>query len=286
MFLSNIVRVHGLQNDVARIVLLGSLSIFSGCSTSPISPSVVLQTPLPLSTGQPGSLQGLRPAFVVQNSRTIGPVNSLVYVFEIATNLAFSPTVMTGTVLEGQRETRFVVARDLEFGTTYYWRARATDTTIGLSSPFSDIRTFVTIGPPQNGRVSLQLDLAQSCGTFFGQREFTIDGEFSVFADTKRFSAPSVDGVAGHELLLVINQAGSAVQGSIRGFSRDRFGYVLSISKAFDDVSAADLTDTAITGRRLEGTFDGYVSVSHPTFGLGLPCTAMGHKWALAIPDS
>jgi hypothetical protein len=221
----------------------------------------------------------------VANAATIGPVRNLLYRFEIATNPAFVPTAVVGTVTEGQGQTTFTVSSDLDVATMYYWRARATDTESGLSSAFSAARNFTTIAAPMMGLVGLQIDLADGCQTFFGEREFTIEGMLNVAGSSLRFTVPP-QGLFAPGFSLMATQVGNAVDGSVQGQARDQLGYIIRIYNTVDAVSPATLVGTAINAGRLTGTFDGFMSFAHPSFSIGSACTAAGFKWTLVAPGS
>ena len=78
------------------------------------------------------------------NATRSGPVGALTYKFEIATNSAFSPVLVTATVNEGVSRTTFTPSTDLPAETTLFWRVTASDVANGVTGPTTLPATFVT----------------------------------------------------------------------------------------------------------------------------------------------
>jgi hypothetical protein len=134
-----------------------------GAFTSPliftIGPAVSVLSPSALSPGNGTTVQSLRPTFVVSNAGRTGPVTSISYRFEVATNATFTAIVASGTVSEGTNgQTSFTPSADLATSVTYFWHAQATDAGSGVTSAFSGAQSVTTATP------TLQSQLAAAQG--------------------------------------------------------------------------------------------------------------------------
>ena len=130
-----------------------TVGAFSTPVTFSIGPAVTIQPPVPVMPVSGGTTATPRPTLAVQNSTHSGPVGSLVYRFEIATDAGFSGIVQSGTVAEAPMQTSFNPPTTLAANTQYYWHARATDTANNVSSAFSEAWTFTTpAGDDASGR--------------------------------------------------------------------------------------------------------------------------------------
>ena len=84
------------------------------------------------------------PTFTVTNATRSGPIGALTYRFEIATNGAFSPLLVSGTVNEGTSRTTFTPSIDLPAETTLFWRVTVSDLANGVSGPTTLAASFAT----------------------------------------------------------------------------------------------------------------------------------------------
>lgn len=113
-----------------------------------IGPPLAIQPPVPV---QPlaGSLVHKRPTFTVTNAVRTGPAPSapLSYRFDVASDAGFGSVIATGVVPEGQGQTSFTLTTDLISGASFYWRARATDSTTGVVSNYSTSQSFRLLNP-------------------------------------------------------------------------------------------------------------------------------------------
>ena len=78
----------------------GTTGPFSAARAFTIGPAIVIDSATlvsPISSAGTGA----RPTFTVTNATRSGPIGALTYKFEIATNSAFSPVLITATVNEG-----------------------------------------------------------------------------------------------------------------------------------------------------------------------------------------
>ena len=117
----------------------GPYSLVRGMS---IGPEVVLQAPVPVSPG-PNGTTSQTPSFTVNNVGRSGPVTTIVYKFDVATDSGFTHIVASATAGEGGGgHTSGGVSVTLTPG-TYFWRAQATDTGTGVTSPYSAGIPFV-----------------------------------------------------------------------------------------------------------------------------------------------
>jgi hypothetical protein len=122
----------------------------AGATSTPssftIGPQLVIQPPVPV---QPlsGSYPHKRPTFIVANAAHTGPVPTLTYQFQVATDGGFTNVVESATVLEGPSQTSFTPTADLASGVIYYWRVQATDNITGVVSNYLVVQGFTTVNP-------------------------------------------------------------------------------------------------------------------------------------------
>ena len=194
----------------------------------------------------------------------------------------------TGTIAEGsfkgQPGTEFQVPLGLAFGMVYFSRVQAIDTRSGLTSAYSTTQSFTTIAPSIPGLSRLLLDFTDACPSFWGQREFTIDGPVTVANGVWRFTVPPPpsDSSVLHDFALEMVPSGDRVLGTMGGYAVDRLGFPVRVYKdAFSGAGRASLSGAVLADGRLMGTIDGYFNVAHPSFGIGSGCNVTGHAWTL-----
>jgi hypothetical protein len=85
------------------------------------------------------------PHLTVHNASFVGPVDRLGYNFQVSTDQGFSQLSAGGIVTEGAGDTTFTTT-PLAAGTTYYWRASASDGT--TSSAWTATQVFRTAAAP------------------------------------------------------------------------------------------------------------------------------------------
>jgi hypothetical protein len=120
-----------------------------GANTGPYATSnftvyvpVVIQPPVPVSPTNGASVASATATLVVSDSQRSGPVGSISYVFQVATDPNLINVVATGQVAETSGQTSFAIPSALASGAQYYWRAEAMDPS--HTSAFSVTASFVT----------------------------------------------------------------------------------------------------------------------------------------------
>jgi len=121
----------------------GTTGPFSAARAFTIGPAIVIDSATLVSPIS-GTGTGARPTFTVTNATRSGPAGALTYKFEIASNAAFSPVLVTATVNEGSSRTSFTPPADLPAETTLYWRVTATDAANGVTGPTTLAASFAT----------------------------------------------------------------------------------------------------------------------------------------------
>lgn len=106
---------------------------------------VIIQAPVPISPVSGATISSLRPTFKTANAVRSGPVGAISYVFDIASNQAFSNPVAVVTVAEQGGQTKFTLAQELTPSTKYYWRVKAYDPNV--TSDWSLTQSFRTPEP-------------------------------------------------------------------------------------------------------------------------------------------
>lgn len=179
-------------------------SALSSSSSFRIGPQEVI--------GQPTAVQPLansfphkRPTFTVKNAVRSGPSTTLSYRFEISADVGFGHVVASGTVTEGVDVTTFVPGIDLVPGSTYFWRARASDASLGAIGDLSAAQVFTTVFPDDGSyRYQLVVQSQPWCAnhttapppgytypTYFLSSvlvgDFSYDGMLVVAADTLQY---------------------------------------------------------------------------------------------------
>jgi hypothetical protein len=121
----------------------GTTGPFSAPRAFSIGPAIVIDSATLVSPIS-GTGTGARPTFTVTNATRSGPIGALTYKFEIATNSAFNPVLLTGTVNEGANRTTFTPPVDLPAETTLFWRVTVSDAANGVSGPTTLPASFAT----------------------------------------------------------------------------------------------------------------------------------------------
>lgn len=137
-----------------------------GANTGPFSAGahftiftpVVLQAPQLVSPIGDAQLNGTTPVFRLVNAARSGPVVSIVYEIQIATDGAFGQVVATVEQSEQVGGTQKAYDGQLAYSTRYFWRARAWEMSKNQPGPWSAAATFntpvapvVTPPPPTGG---------------------------------------------------------------------------------------------------------------------------------------
>lgn len=146
------------------IFILGLASALAACdvekSSNPLSPSIaspIAGVSTSLTVGVPESVSPISGAvtdtnqatLVVNNAPVTGSASSVTYKFEVAKDAGFATIVVTITVAAGT-ETTSTTTDDLDWDTTYYWRAQAIGqgTEEQVIGSWSDGAAFKTASQP------------------------------------------------------------------------------------------------------------------------------------------
>lgn len=118
---------------------------YSAVRSFTVGPRIVLGTPSLVSPVN-GQRASAPLALTIANVSREGPVGAVRYSVEVASDSGFSNVLARGEGAESPGSTTTVTATvsGLVDGTTYYWRARATDVTNSVQTPFSPTASFVS----------------------------------------------------------------------------------------------------------------------------------------------
>ena len=107
------------------------------------TPTVALGIPVPSSPDGSATTPTTRPTYVVNNGTVSGPVGTVTYLVQVATDLGFVEIVDSpSTVRSSDSQTSVASQVDLAEDAVYYWRARATNGSLTTSwSPIAVFRT-------------------------------------------------------------------------------------------------------------------------------------------------
>jgi hypothetical protein len=127
-----------------------------GANTGPFTAGISFSVYTPVVLGQPGLVSPINdaqvsdrnPTLVVANCGRSGPVGSIVYEMQVSANEAFSQVVDSLEQSEQAGTTRKAVGITLNYGTRYFWRARAWEMTKNMPGPWSNVSSFVTPAAP------------------------------------------------------------------------------------------------------------------------------------------
>lgn len=122
----------------------GSSTGYTSALKFSIGAAIVVQAPAPVSPLTGATNLSQTPTFTVTNSVRSGPVTAISYRFEVSTVSTFSTITASATVAEGTTRTSWTPTSNLAGGTTYYWRAQATDTASGVTSGYSTTQSATT----------------------------------------------------------------------------------------------------------------------------------------------
>ena len=121
-------------------------------------PNATLSAPTLVSPINNASLTATQPTLVLTNSARTGTLAAVSYLFQVATDSAFSSVSASGTISEGSSQTSYTVSPALSNG-AYYWRARGSDGS--LTSSWSSTGTFtVTVTTPTPTQSTFDLSTA------------------------------------------------------------------------------------------------------------------------------
>lgn len=268
----------------------GTVSSAASFSIGPplvIQPSVALQ---PLADTFPHK----RPTFVVANATHTGPPATLTYRFEVATDATFHTLVAGAAVPEVATQTSFTLTTDLMSGTTYYWRAQASDTAKDVTGPYSAAQAFTTVFPEDgSSRYTLAIQAPTYClthsihtggGSFWGAgwtiSHFTFAGALTVRNDTLQFT-PDSSWPDQPSSLLGFGRARNHLEGSMSGTQSYPLvgGAPFFNGVIFKGVVGGDSDNRG----QFEGTFDGTATLDRE----GMPnysedtCSTSGFTWTL-----
>lgn len=128
-----------------------------GANTGPFSVPVSFHVFTPIVVGEPvlllpaqgATIQGVQPAFTLRNAPRSGPAGPVRYTLQISASQAFEELVAQLDAAEQPNETKIIAPQTLPPGGTFYWRARAYETSdkmiVGAWSP---TQVFHTAAPP------------------------------------------------------------------------------------------------------------------------------------------
>ena len=190
----------------------GETSLTSTVSRFTVGPPVVIQPPQAM--GPTGNVESRRPTLVLANAARTGPAGAIRYRFEIATDPGFASIVSVGTVDEGAGETRFTPSGDLEAGRTFYWRAQATDTSTGVTSPVTSTATFRTLFAVVDGPYRLTIVILYRDQSSYS---VVVDGTLQTLGARLKFVASRA--FATNPLTFDVTRAGEELAGGADGAS-------------------------------------------------------------------
>jgi hypothetical protein len=256
-----------------------------GTMTSPesfsIGPQLVIQAPTPV---QPlaDTFPHKRPTLIVTDAAHSGPDATLTYRFDVATDATFGTLVATGTVLEGAGQTTFTPTVDLIPGTSYLWRAQASDLGKAVNGGYSTPQAFTTVFPEDGAfRYTLAIHAPSYCLTHSVHEDFcggtkdwdlsdySFDGTLTVTTDNLQFRLPATPTLT--PALLGFARLRNRLSGAISGGS----SYLLPNPGPFENAVTfnAAVSGDADNSGHFGGTFDGRVGLIRE----GFPWTLTPH---------
>jgi len=121
----------------------GTIGQFTAVRPFTIGPAVTVGAPA-LLTPVNGAVTAGWPTLSVSNASRSGPVGAITYRFEVGTSSTFSPAVVVATVSETPTQTNYAPPSTLAAtpGAVYFWRVTALDSSNGITSTASEVRTF------------------------------------------------------------------------------------------------------------------------------------------------
>ncbi len=130
----------------ARATDGANASAYTAASAFSIVTPARLDPPSPAAPVGGVQIASRRPEFVARAGARSGPVSGVSYTFEISRNESFTAMVAVVTIPETPVETRFTLAQELDYGTRFFWRVRASDPR--TASAWSPTQMFVTPEEP------------------------------------------------------------------------------------------------------------------------------------------
>ncbi|HUF47341.1 MAG TPA: hypothetical protein VMM93_05950, partial [Vicinamibacterales bacterium] len=117
-------------------------SSFSSARNFLVVDPPVLFAPVPLAPIDGTRVGSITPTLRVANAGRTGDVQAVFYAFQVSTSSGFESIVASGIADEEPVSTQASLDASLEFNRTYFWRARAHEST--TESPWSNAAVFLT----------------------------------------------------------------------------------------------------------------------------------------------
>ena len=250
-------------------------SVVSAPARLTIGPQLIIQAPL-LVQPLVDSFPHKRPTFTVRNAMRTGPSATLTYTFEVSTDAGFTALLATGTVPEGPDQTSFTPGTDLVPGTTYVWRARASDASLGETSEFSPAQSFTTVFPDDGSYRYTLVVRSGLCGGITGvggcssgspwpQEDLSFDGMLVVDGDTLRYPLPPATYFTDDPpLVFEMRRAKNRVEGRVAGTTPN--------GPSGGRVTTVGLSGAVVGQSDNRGRFDGTVDGQITLWRFGFPC--------------
>ncbi len=127
--------------------------------TGPTTPTIVINAPTPVSPANGSTSTGAWPTLTVNDATHTGPVGTLAYRFDIASDANFNSIVLVGSVVETPNQTSYspTSTQNATDQATYYWRCTVSDTGSNIQGPASTAQNFIYSDPPSTAaRIATQ----------------------------------------------------------------------------------------------------------------------------------
>ena len=249
-----------------------------------IGPAVVIDPPELIAPAS-ASIQPRRPTFVIRDAERSGPAGEITYLFEIASEPSFASVLSSQVVSEASGTTVFTPSFDLPSGGTFYWRVRASETTIGVASEYSSTRSFRTAFEISDGPFSLEIVPASGCsdriGDLFGSR-YVFDGRLQVLGDRLKWTASHPDVAFTQPMTLDVTRSSEHLDGGIDGEeTRDVTGYYHVRFSGPVATQRASVSGDLTANDTATGTLKGWLFERADHYGSVQGCVG-AHTWTLS----
>ena len=121
---------------------------YSAAASFLVYTQIVLEAPVLLSPAPNDHLTSRRVSFVFRNAVRSGPVGSVRYTVQLATNEPFTQLIAQMDLAEQNSQTQAALDEDLDYDTVYYWRVRAYENAKNTIGPWAATRAFQTPTAP------------------------------------------------------------------------------------------------------------------------------------------
>jgi hypothetical protein len=120
---------------------------YAAASSFAVFTPVIINVPVPTSPAPNSTVDSIRPKFTFTNATRSGPVGTISYAVQVASDAQFVDRIAVWAANEQPGQSSATMPVDLKYKSVYYWRVAAYDQ-LNNAGPFSAALAFVTPDEP------------------------------------------------------------------------------------------------------------------------------------------